>query len=257
MLPNITKHKNNKEPPPDGCITAALAPPPSERRPHSQPRRGHCLSFLNHWRGVIACIQNQVILSISTDIGESSCSKILWFELEHDIEIFFFTLVSNFAIQFGFLLDWLLSTRSFLTRAKTDTKETSDCFLCPKSVSCKLLLFTVKNYSSGCTFCILSSIKAKNIVSLGLLCLYTGIWKINVKFNQMLQPYWFLLHLIFVAKTRTQTRDPGLWYHVKLHALANATKSPNWWKGLVQFIYTLQQYTHDWLLFTSSKSLHF
>jgi hypothetical protein len=23
-----------------------------------------------------------------------------------------------------------------------------------------------------------------------------------------------------------------LWYHVKLHALANATKSPNWWKRL-------------------------
>jgi hypothetical protein len=27
---------------------------------------------------------------------------------------------------------------------------------------------------------------------------------------------------------------------VKLHALANATKSPNWWKGLVQSTYTLQ-----------------
>jgi hypothetical protein len=27
---------------------------------------------------------------------------------------------------------------------------------------------------------------------------------------------------------------------VKLHALANTTKSPNWWKGLVQSTYTLQ-----------------
>jgi hypothetical protein len=27
---------------------------------------------------------------------------------------------------------------------------------------------------------------------------------------------------------------------VKLHALANATKSPNWWKWLVQSTYTLQ-----------------
>jgi hypothetical protein len=34
------------------------------------------------------------------------------------------------------------------------------------------------------------------------------------------------------ANTRTRTWDPALWYHVKLHALANATKSPNWWKGL-------------------------
>jgi hypothetical protein len=33
------------------------------------------------------------------------------------------------------------------------------------------------------------------------------------------------------ANTRTQTWDPALWYHVKLHALANATKNPNWWKG--------------------------
>jgi hypothetical protein len=35
------------------------------------------------------------------------------------------------------------------------------------------------------------------------------------------------------ANTRTQTWDPRLWYHVELHALANATKSPNWEEGLV------------------------
>jgi hypothetical protein len=44
------------------------------------------------------------------------------------------------------------------------------------------------------------------------------------------------------VKARIWTRDLGLWYHVKVHALATWTKSPNWWKGLVQSTYTLQQY---------------
>jgi hypothetical protein len=30
-----------------------------------------------------------------------------------------------------------------------------------------------------------------------------------------------------IAKTMSRTRDPGLWHHVKLHALVNTTKSPN------------------------------
>jgi hypothetical protein len=41
-------------------------------------------------------------------------------------------------------------------------------------------------------------------------------------------------------------------FGVKLHALANATKSPNWWKGLVESTYTLQHSE----LHASKYSLH-
>jgi hypothetical protein len=34
--------------------------------------------------------------------------------------------------------------------------------------------------------------------------------------------------------------------HVKLHALANATKSPNWWKGLGNSLIHFNTPTHVW-----------
>jgi hypothetical protein len=48
-----------------------------------------------------------------------------------------------------------------------------------------------------------------------------------------------------------ELKTSWLWYHVKLHALANTTKSPNWWKGLVQSTYTLQHHRHH--SFTSQR----
>ena len=33
-------------------------------------------------------------------------------------------------------------------------------------------------------------------------------------------------------KPRLEPKTSLLWYHVKLHTLANTTKSPNWWKGI-------------------------